>query len=404
VGAPPGLRRTLRGLPPAAWALYAGTFINRFGSFVVTFLILYLIKQGYSAAAAGMAVGAYGLGSLAAGLVGGVFADRLGRRTSIAISMFTSAAILLLLSQARHLVLIMMLTALAGLTAEMYRPASGALLADLLPAQQRVTAFALYRLAINAGFAFGPAAAGFLADRSFFWLFLGDALTSVVFGVIALVALPEGTRSHAAAERRGESLRAILADRAFLLFLVASVAVAFVYFQSTSTFPLHVRASGLSNAAFGTLISLNGLIIVFLELPLTTVTQRLAPRPVIAVGMLLVGAGFGLTALAHTYPLLVVTVLIWTLGEIIGAPVSSAYVANIAPAHLRGRYQGAWGMTWGLAFILGPVLGTRLFSVSPGGFWALCAALGAAAAGLVLSGPGRAAAAQPAGAPNAPLE
>src|SRR3990170_2622047 len=65
-----------------------------------------------------------------------------------------------------------------------------ALLADLVPPQQRVTAFALYRLAINAGFAFGPAAAGFLADRSFFWLFLGDALTSAVFGVVALVALP----------------------------------------------------------------------------------------------------------------------------------------------------------------------------------------------------------------------
>jgi len=128
------------------------------------------------------------------------------------------------------------------------------------------------------------------------------------------------------------------------------------------------------------------LIIVFLELPLTSITQRLPPRPVIAAGMLLIGAGFGLTALAHTFPLLTLTVLIWTLGEIIGAPVSSAYVANIAPEHLRGRYQGTWGMTWGLAFILGPVLGTRLFSWSPAGFWMICAGLGAVAAVLVLAG------------------
>jgi len=110
------------------------------------------------------------------------------------------------------------------------------------------------------------------------------------------------------------------------------------------------------------------------------------PKPVIATGMLLIGAGFGLTALAHTFPLLAVTVLIWTLGEIVGAPVASAYVANIAPPHLRGRYQGAWGMTWGLAFILGPALGARLFSWSPAGFWMICAALGILAAGLVLWG------------------
>ena len=384
------LRQTLRSLPPSAWALFAGTFINRFGSFVVPFLILYLIREGYSAAAAGTVVGAYGLGSLAASAFGGFLADRLGRRATIALSMFSAAAVLLVLSQARHLALITALTGLAGLTAEMYRPASGALLADLLPPAQRVTAFALYRLAINAGFAFGPAAAGLLADRSFFWLFLGDALTSAVFGVIALVALPEGPRSPAAAEQRGESVRTILADRGFLRFLAASVAIAFVYFQSTSTFALHVRESGLSNAAYGALVSLNGLIIVFLELPLTGVTQRLPQRPVIAAGMLLIGVGFGLTALAHTFPLLAATVLIWTLGEIVGAPVASAYVANIAPAHLRGRYQGAWGMTWGLAFVLGPVLGTRLFSWSPTGFWAICAGLGAVAAVLVLAGRERA--------------
>ncbi len=392
---PPSLRATLRGLPPSAWALFAGTFINRFGSFVLPFLILYLVRQGYPPVAAGTAAGAYGLGSLGASLVGGVAADRLGRRTTIALSMFSSAVMLLVLSQAHTLPLITLFAGLAGFTAEMYRPASGALLADLVPPAQRVTAFALYRLAINAGFAIGPAAAGFLADRSFFFLFLGDALTSVLFGVIALFALPVGTRSAPAEERPGESVRAIIADRPFVRFLLASVLIAFVYFQSTTTFALHVRASGLSNAAYGTLISLNGLIIVFLELPLTGVTQRYPPRPIMALGMLLVGVGFGLTALAHAYAPLMVTVLIWTLGEIVGAPVSSAYVATIAPRHLRGRYQGAWGMTWGLAFVLGPVLGTRLFTWSPAGFWTLCAALGVLAAALVLGG--REAAKTPAG-------
>ena len=70
---------------------------------------------------------------------------------------------------------------------------------------------------------------------------------------------------------------------------MASLAIAFVYVQSVSTFALHVRASGLSNSVYGMLVSLNGLLIILLELPTTSITQRLRPRPVIACGMLVTG-------------------------------------------------------------------------------------------------------------------
>lgn len=383
---PAGLRQTLRELPREAWVLYLGTFVNRFGSFVLPFLVLYLIKRGYSAVQAGAVVGLYGVGSLLASMAGGYLADHLGRRATIAASMFSSAAILVVLSQARHLAAIAVLTTLAGLTAELYRPASGALLADLVPAGRRVTAFALYRLAINAGFAMGPAVAGFLADRSFLWLFVGDALTSAVFGILSLLALPAGTHARPAQEQQGEAARTILRDRTFVRFLVASILVGFVYVQSISTFALHVRDSGLSNAIYGSLVSLNGLLIIFLELPITGITQRLPARGVIAAGIAVTGLGFGLTALAHTAPALALTVVVWTMGEIISAPVGSAYVADIAPLHLRGRYQGAWGLTWGLAFILGPVLGARLYAWNAGRFWTICAGLGVVAGGLVLIG------------------
>src|SRR5438552_10893863 len=104
--------------------------------------------------------------------------------------MFFAAITMLLLSQARGLAAIVALTAVAGLAGERYRPASSALLADLVPAGQRVVAFSAFRMAFNAGWAFGPATAGFLAEHSFFWLFVGDAVTSVLFGLVALFALP----------------------------------------------------------------------------------------------------------------------------------------------------------------------------------------------------------------------
>jgi MFS family permease len=373
-------------MPPAAWVLFGGSFVNRFGSFVLVFLVIWLTEAGYSPAEAGAAVSAYGAGALCASILGGYLADRIGRRNAIAVSMISAAATMLALSQAGDLRLVLALSALAGLTSELYRPASAALLADLIPPDRRVTGYALYRLAINLGFAAGPATAGLLAERSFFLLFFGEALTSAVFGIAALLFLPEGTRSRRHEERRGELVRAIRADRPFQLFLVASLFGAFVYFQQQGALPLHVLDQGLSYAAFGALISLNGLVVVLLELPLAAVTQRYPRQPVIALGLLLEGFGFALTAWAVDAPLLALTVVIWTLGEIVSAPVAQAYVADLAPPHLRGRYQGAWGLTFGLALVLAPVLGTAAYAVSPTGLWLACGALGALAAALVLVG------------------
>jgi MFS family permease len=380
------LRAGIRSLPGPVWILCAGSFVNRFGSFVAVFLVLYLREKGYSIAEAGFVVSLYGAGNVMAAAVGGLVADRLGRRNAIAISMFSSAATLLALSQADEIVLIGALTILAGLTGEMYRPASAALLTDLVPAGERLPAFALNRLAINLGFAAGPATAGLLADRSFTYLFVGDALTSIVFGALALAALPEGVRTRRGEERRGEGIRTIARDRAFLFFLVSSVLGAFVYFQANATFPLHVKDSGLSNADYGLLISLNGLAIVLLELPFTSITQRFPAIPTLAVGSILVGLGFALNAWAESLAALAFTVLIWTIGEIVYAPVASAYVADIAPVHLRGRYQGAWGLMWGLAFMLGPGLGALFFAWNGDAFWLFCGVLGVLSAGLLLAG------------------
>jgi MFS family permease len=393
----PTLREGIRSLPAPVWILSAGTFVNRFGSFVAVFLVLYLRDRGYSIAEAGLVVSFYGVGNVIAAAVGGWTADRFGRRNALALSMFSSAATLLLLSQATSLPLIIVLTTLAGLTGEMYRPAAAALLTDLTPAGERIPAFALNRLAINLGFAAGPAVAGLLAERSFFLLFLGDALTSAAFGVIALTTLPEGVRVRRGEERRGEAVRTMLRDRAFLFFLMSSVLGAFVYFQSQTTFPLHVRASGLSDADYGLLISLNGLAIVLFELPLVAITQRFPYRPVLTLGSLLVGLGFALNAFANELPELALTVLIWTLGEIIYAPVASAYVADIAPEHLRGRYQGAWGLTWGVAYVFAPALGAAIFAWSSDGLWLICGLLGLAAALLLI-------AARPPGVQAAPID
>ena len=381
------LRVQLRALPAPAWILFFGTFVNRFGTFVMPMLVLYLTRRGFSIAQAGLAVGCYGAGHFTASMLGGHLADRIGRRNTIALSMFGSSAVMLAMSQARAYGLILFLAWLAGSAAEMYRPASHALIGDLLEPQQRVIGFGMYRFAVNLGFAAGPAMAGFLADRSFFYLFLGDAITSAAYGVIALVALPHGLRTYTKEERAGEAIRVALRDKAFMAFVMATALVTIVDFQMSSTLSLHIRDHGYSAATYGVLISLNGLLIVLFELAITNWVQRFRPQPIIALGYALQGIGFAFTGISTTIPALAATVVIWTFGEMFHSPMAGAYVTQLAPERYRGRYMGLFVLTWSFGMMIGPTVGTRVYAWNPAVLWAACGVLGIVSAALALRSP-----------------
>ena len=154
---PPSLLTDLRALPRTFWILFAGTFINRFGTFVWPFLTIYLTRQGRTLTEAAWAVSAFSLGALCGGALGGWLADHFGRRNTIALGTFSSAIFFMLLYTASSLPAVIAFTTLAGLTNGMYHPAISALLADIVPEAQRVRAYAAIRLAVNAGFAFGVA-------------------------------------------------------------------------------------------------------------------------------------------------------------------------------------------------------------------------------------------------------
>lgn len=374
---------SLRALPRPAWILCFGTFLNKFGAFVVPFLTLYLTNQGYTVTEASLAVGAYGIGNLAASLVGGHLADKLGRRSVIVLSMFSGATMMMVLSQVHSLPLIILVTALTGLASECYRPASAALLTDLVRPRRRVTAFATLRLAFNAGFAFGPATAGFLAAFGYFWLFAGDAATSMLFGLVALFALPGGTHDARNNASWSEALRSLRRDRKLHQALLANFAISLLFFQMASTFALHVTHLGFSAAVYGAIISLNGALVVFFELPMTTLTRRYPARRVMALGYVVCASGFALNGFAHSIPALVACMTLFTLGEMITMPMASAYLANLAPAHMRGRYQGVSGLTWSLGLIIGPAAGMKLFTFHPAAYWMACAFLGVFAAAVI---------------------
>jgi predicted MFS family arabinose efflux permease len=103
-------------------------------------------------------------------------------------------------------------------------------------------------------------------------------------------------------------------------------------------------------------------------------------------GLLVIGTGFVLTAFVRSIPLLMMTVAIWTLGEMLYFPMASAHIANVSPPDMRGRYHGAWGIAWGLGAVLGPIGGTAVFAHEPRLVWIACGVLALLGAQLALLG------------------
>lgn len=373
-------------MPRTAWVLFVGTFVHRLASFVFPFLALYLTRRGLSITDAGLALTGYGIGGVTAQLSGGLLTDRIGRRNAIALSMISSAVLVLLVLQARSVPAVVAIVILYAFFAELHRPASGALIADLVPSEHRVAAYAFNRLMLNVAFAIGLTLGGLLASRSFTVLFLADAASSAVFGVISLFALPHGTRTARSEETvTGGARAAIFADRGFLLVLGGIFTSALIYSQTYSTFPIWVRDLGHGPEVYGFLQGENGFIVAIFELAVTAIALRHARTRMIALGVLLIGIGFGGYAVLTSALGLAFAVAVWSIGEMFDSPSAAAFTADRAPPHARGRYQSALGVTYGLAFTVGPILGTAVYRATPEGLWFSCLGLGLVGAVLALA-------------------
>lgn len=385
--APPhtSLWSDLRRLPRSYWILFSGTLINRFGHFVIPFLALYLKREGHEAWVTGASLAAYGAGGLLANLLGGWCADRMGRKPTILFSCVSAALSMLALSQVHAAASIVALSGVVGLASAMYFPAASALLADLIPVELRLRAFSCQRLAVNFGFALGMMTAGAMAAHSFLWLFVIDAGTTALLGLLVHFGVPAGRKASTANAGWGVALRAMRSNSAFLRAVFASFCIAMVFWQLSSTWGLHVTmAGGHDEKTYGWLMALNGLMIITLELPLTSFTRRFAAPRMMAVGYLLVGAGIGLSAFGGSMPLLVAVMVLLTFGEMMSLPVAHGFVASLAPDDMRGRFMGVFGVSWSAATMIGPAAGLALFEFSPALLWLGCFGLGALAAASVV--------------------
>jgi predicted MFS family arabinose efflux permease len=359
--------RGLGKLPREVWLLSGAVLINRTGTMARPFLVLYLTRAlGYTAAQAALALTIFGVASLLAAPFSGRLSDKIRPLRVMKLSLVLTGLVMLLFPMIRSLPLIYGATFLWAVVSEAFRPASLALIADLVPPIQRKAAFALMRLAINLGMSIGPAAGGYLLLISYPIIFWVDGLTTLAAGLL-LIVIPwhatGRTKAEPSAPANGDSAIAPspLHNRRLLYFLLAIMPAVVVFFQLESSMPLFmVRDLHLAEHVYGILFTVNTLLIVMTEVPLNLAMTKWPHHHVLPLGALLIAAGFGAMSFASGFWSVAFTVVIWTCGEMILFPGMAAYMADIAPSARRGEYMGLFQMAMSLSFAIGPWLGTAI--------------------------------------------
>lgn len=356
----------LKDLPHDMWALFFTSLINRSGTMVIPFLALYLTQKiGVSPAEAGMALLVYGAAAFIAAPLTGKLSDKLGALKVMKFALFGSGIIFFLYSFITDYYWILAASFVLAAVNEAFRPANLSLITEIVAPPQRRMAFALNRLAINAGMSIGPVIGGFLTLIDYHYLFYANAIASIIAGVY-FSSIKWSSLAGSEKEKTSEDFTkikfAILSDKAFLFFLFAVVPANLVFFQHLGALPLYIVDDlGYTTAAFGLFSAINTVLIIIIEVPLNNWMNDTPYKKSLIIGALLAGIGFGGFAISTTAVPLVIAIVVFTFGEMIFFPITAAYTSEIAPADRRGEYMGYYQMTFSFAFSAGPWLGTVIY-------------------------------------------
>lgn len=377
------IQRTYRRFNSKFWVLVFSAFIDRLGgTMVFPFFSLYITsKFNVGMAEAGVLLGSFSLFGFIGSMVGGALADRFGRKGMMIFGLIFSAVSSIAFGLVNTFSTFYIIAIFVGFLSDVAGPAHQAMVADLLPEEQRSEGFGMMRVVVNMAWVIGPTIGGLLAaNYSYMLLFILDAISSLIVAGIVLRFIPETkpeSEEDAVPESVGKTLLGyakVAKDRLFVAFIAAMVFAIFAYGQIYSTLSVFLRdVHGVPESGYGFLMSANSLMVVLLQF---WVTSRIKKRPPML--MLALGAGFYMVGLSlygfvSVYTMFLIAMLLITVGEMIMIPVSQALAAQIAPEKMRARYMAFFGISWVFPSIIGPSLsGLVLDGPTPQLLWYLC--------------------------------
>ncbi len=355
---------TYRGLPKNMYIMFGATIINRFGDFVMPFLTMYLtLKLGLSVGITGLIVTITSLIGIPSSFFGGKFADEIGRKKTYLIAQSGAALSLLPCAFIDNSVFVVVMLLISTMFHGAVRPPMNAMIMDMLPPEKRQQGFSLQYLGINIGVALGPIVAGFLFNNFLPLLFIGDALTSFIalflIGKNVKELKPEELKqtvyTQQEKEEKGNTFNALIKRPHILFFLLVYIIYSFVYTQHRFSLPLTADAVfGESGASkFGVLMSINAITVLFFTVGVTAVTKHFKPLINISIAGLFYALGFGMLGLINSYPLFILSTVIWTIGEILVVTNFGVYLADNSPSNFRARFNAIGSLSWSVGGALG---------------------------------------------------
>lgn len=343
----------------AAAVLYGNTCLMNFGfALLIPLLAIHFTKQlGFAAASVGLVLAVRQFTQQGLDLVGGVFADRFGARTSIAIGCFVRAAGFIGVGEARTLPPLLLWAAVSGLGGAFFDASGTAALADVVAPEKRQRAFAASATLGNVGQTLGPLAGVALLNISFVVVSLVAAGCFVLIGVLTLLLLPGDlllrTRLEDAASARRTSghgsgiigpVRALLTDRTFVWLTILLAGFWFLWAQINITVPLAAvqlggpeRGAQLAALAF----AINAGPAILLQYPLTSfIGTRYPAQLVLAICVAVCGLGMALVFAAPVLLFFVAGVALFALARMLIWPTVNVVTADLAPTGMLGAYFG----------------------------------------------------------------
>lgn len=355
-----------RGLPRSMYILFLVQVVNRFGSFVVPFMTLFLNKKlGLSFQAVGTIVMIESILSIPGAMAGGKFADQIGRKKTYIFAQTTAALALIPCAFIKNPYAIIFFLLTSNFFNSAVRPSLNAIIADILPPDKRQVGYSLQYLGINLGVAIGPIVAGFLFNHLLWLLFIGDALTSLIAVALVIFNIEE-TRPSSMVEvvatkekaEEGSIFEVLIRRPRIMIFLIIYIIYSLVYTQHNFSLPLMMDKVFIESGAtkFGFLMSLNACTVIFLSVFITSFTKKLHTLTNMIIAGILYAIGFGMIGIINSFPLFMLSTILWTIGEILTVTNFGVYVANNSPANYRARFSAVGNLSWAT----GAALGTSL--------------------------------------------
>lgn len=362
--------------------MFTGMIISTIGgSMIWPFLMVYVSgKLNAPISTAALILTVNSVMGLITAFIAGPIVDKLGRKWVMVLSLLTNGLVYLVMIFSQEFWHFAVLIGLQGASQPLYRIAADAMLADLIPKEQRAEGYSMFRLGNNVGVALGPAIGGFLASASYSYAFLSAFVGMTFYGLLMAVRGHETipTQEGSTIKERFGGYDQLLRDRQYLRMVLG---YQFTRFCATVVWVLlsvyTIKYYNMPESLYGFIPMTNGIMVVLFQIPVTVFTKRHDRYWMMALGAFLYGTAAFSIILAQGFWGFWVAMVILTMGELILEPTSSTQIADLAPPSMRGRYMSLYGLTYNVAQGISPVVSGRLSErYGPDAMWVYAGSMG----------------------------